>query len=403
MASAPEASRAWLLIEHPGPWPHEAADAAQPAPLTALVRSAEEFGVRVHLIRRPGRRQAGDVRSVFLGWTAGDTPWLRCAQVSASAPELTERDLKELAAGIMPSFGVVWDDPLYLVCTHGKRNVCCARLGGPLAQALANRHPGPVWETTHVGGHRFAANLVILPHGLYYGPVGVGPAAAAIDAYQRGAVVVDRYRGRAGQARADQEAEYARLAEAGVLPLAFSAERVPGAGRGVDGGLGRGGFKGPGRADLGAEGLDELGDGCGRALVQGLGHDQDGAGGGRDRGPAALPVGPAAGVRLPGLVGEDHLAGGGVLDLAAEREVVLVAGRVPHLERPGDLVRVEDGDRDGEGQRDRVAQVDQRVQRRQAALGTEPAQQRFGRAAVLGRLQAHPGEGAPPGLDFGKL
>jgi hypothetical protein len=223
MASAPEASRAWLLIEHPGPWPHEAAGATQPAPLAALVQSAEEFGVRVQLIRRPGRREVGDVRSVFLGWTAGDAPWLRYAQVSASAPELAERDLKELAAGIIPSFGVVWDDPLYLVCTHGKRNVCCARLGGPLAQALAARHPGPVWETTHVGGHRFAANLVLLPHGLYYGPVTVGLAAAAIDAYQRGSVVADRYRGRAGQPRADQEADYARLAEGGALPLALGA------------------------------------------------------------------------------------------------------------------------------------------------------------------------------------
>ncbi len=217
---------------------------------------------------------------MFLGWTAGDSPWLRYAEVSAAAPGLTERDLKELADGIVPSFGAGWDEPVFLVCTHGKRNVCCARLGVPLAQALATRHPGQVWETTHVGGHRFAANLVILPHGLYYGPVGagpagVGPAAAAIDAYQRGAVVVERYRGRAGQARADQEAEYARLAEAGALPLALSAEREPRAGRGEDGGLGRGGFKGPGRADLGGEGLDELGDGYGGALVQGLGHDQD--------------------------------------------------------------------------------------------------------------------------------
>jgi hypothetical protein len=349
MASAPEASRAWLLIEHPGPWPHEAAEAAQPAPLAELVKSAEEFGVRVQLIRRPGRRRVGDMRSVFLGWTAGDSPWLRYAGVSAAAPGLTERDLKELADGIVPSFGLGWDEPVFLVCTHGKRNACCARLGAPLAPALANRHPGPVWETTHVGGHRFAANLVILPHGLYYGPVGVGPAAAAIDAYQRGAVVVDRYRGRAGQARADQEAEYARLAEAGVLPLALSAEREPGAGRGEDGRLGRGGFKGPGRADLGSKGLDELGDVRWGPLMQGLGHDQDGAGGGRDRGAAALPVGPAAGVRLPGPIGEDYLAGRGVLDLAAERQVVLVAGGVPHLERPGDLVRVEDGDRDGEG------------------------------------------------------
>ena len=216
-ASAPEASRAWLLIEHAGPWPHEAAEAAQPAPLAALVESAEGFGLRVQMIRRPGRRQEGGVRTVFLGWTAGREPFLRRAEVSASAPDLTERDLKELAAGIAPSSGSVFGEPLFLVCTHGRRSACCARFGAPLAQALAARHPWQVWETTHVGGHRFAANLVILPHGLYYGPVGVDAAAAAIDAYQRGAVAAERYRGRAGQPRAEQEAEYARLLEGGTL------------------------------------------------------------------------------------------------------------------------------------------------------------------------------------------
>ena len=221
-ASAPEASRAWLLIEHPGPWPHEAAEAAQPAPLAALVESAEEFGLRVQMIRRP-RPSAGWAACVRCswGWTAGHEPFLRRAEVSASAPELAERDLKELAAGIVPPFGMVWDDPVFLVCTHGKRSACCARFGAPLAQTLAARHPGQVWETTHVGGRRFAANLVILPHGLYYGPVGVGPAAAAIDAYQRGSVLPDRYRGRAGQPRAVQEAEHARLLEDGALPLAL--------------------------------------------------------------------------------------------------------------------------------------------------------------------------------------
>jgi hypothetical protein len=74
-----------------------------------------------------------------------------------------------------------------------------------------------------VGGHRFAANLVMLPHGLYYGPVGLDAAAAAIDAYQRGEVLPDRYRGRAGQPRAVQEVEYARLVEGGALPLALAA------------------------------------------------------------------------------------------------------------------------------------------------------------------------------------
>ena len=97
------------------------------------------------------------MRTVFLGWTAGPEPWLRRAEVSASEPDLTERDLKELAEGIVPSFGAGWDDPVFLVCTHAKRSACCARFGAPLAQALAARQPRQVWETTHVGGHRFAA------------------------------------------------------------------------------------------------------------------------------------------------------------------------------------------------------------------------------------------------------
>jgi hypothetical protein len=222
-ASAPEASRAWLLIEHPGPWPHEAADAAQPAPLAALVASAAELGIRVQMIRRPGRRRVGDARTVFASWTAGREPWLRRAEVSAVTPDLAERDLKELAAGTQPSFGSSVDEPVFLVCAHGKRSACCARFGTPLARALAARHPGQTWETTHVGGHRFAANLVILPHGLYYGPVGLDTATAAIGAYQHGAVAPARFRGRAGQPKAVQEAEHARLAETGALPVAALA------------------------------------------------------------------------------------------------------------------------------------------------------------------------------------
>ena len=124
MASAPEASRAWLLVEHPGPWPHEAAEAVQPAPLGDLIRAAAELGIRVQMIRRPGRRQVGDVRRVFAGWTAGHAPWLRLGSVSASSPALTERDLKELAAGITPSFGSPTGEPVFLVCTHGKRSAC---------------------------------------------------------------------------------------------------------------------------------------------------------------------------------------------------------------------------------------------------------------------------------------
>jgi len=223
MASAPEASRAWLLIEDPGPWPHEPTETALPAPLDAMARTADTLGIRVQMIRRPGRRTASGVRRVFIGWTAGTEPWLRSGELAAGSAALTELELKELSTGIPLTFGRPTDEPVFLVCAHGQRNACCARLGAPLARALAARQPGQVWETTHVGGHRFAANLVILPHGLYYGPVGEAEATAAISAYTHGMITPERYRGRAGQSKATQEAEYAQLTRAGSLEVAALA------------------------------------------------------------------------------------------------------------------------------------------------------------------------------------
>jgi hypothetical protein len=221
MASAPEASRAWLLIEHPGPWPAEPTEAEQPGGLGALVPAADALGIRVQLIRRPGRRAPLPAeRTVFLGWTAGDTPWLRRGTVLASALDLDlDLDLAAVTEGVEPGgFGSRADEPVFLVCVNGRRNVCCARLGVPLAQSLAASYPAQIWETTHVGGHRYAGNLVILPHGLYYGPVGAAEATASIEAYGSGVVLADRYRGRAGQPRETQEKEYARLAETGSRP-----------------------------------------------------------------------------------------------------------------------------------------------------------------------------------------
>jgi hypothetical protein len=65
--------------------------------------------------------------------------------------------------------------------------------------------------------------------------------------------------------------------------------------------------------------------------VQRFGHDQRGGGRTPDRGSAALAVRPAAGVGLPGLIGEDHLAGRGVLGVPGEGQVLLLAGRVADL------------------------------------------------------------------------
>jgi hypothetical protein len=195
-ASAPEASRAWLLIEHPGPWD---AKAVKTAGLPPIAEKADAMGIRVQLIRRPGEMGG----RMFAAWTAGPQPW--------SGP--FDGDLDALAAGVPPTRP---SEPLILVCTHGRRDACCGKYGGALARALAVRGY-PIWESTHVGGHRFAANLVLLPHGLYYGPVDLAAASAAIDAYRDGKVLAHRYRGRAGLPVAEQAAEHQALTSAGAL------------------------------------------------------------------------------------------------------------------------------------------------------------------------------------------
>jgi hypothetical protein len=235
-ATAPAGARAWLLIECEGPWAAEAIETALPAPLAKLALSADELGIRVQLIRRTVRAARGDVGGeaaagdkgsgenprrdgvtvpvVFAAWTAGPAPWVFRVGVGDLGPEA----LTAIAAGEVPC-GSAGSGPLFLVCAHGRRDRCCARFGVPLARDLAGTYPNEVWESTHVGGHRFAANLVILPHGLYYGPVNAESARDAIGAYARGEITARGYRGRAGQPVEAQRADCDAVTSAGTLPL----------------------------------------------------------------------------------------------------------------------------------------------------------------------------------------
>ena len=89
------------------------------------------------------------------------------------------------------------------------------------------------------------------------------------------------------------------------------------------------------------------------------------------------------------VIAELDLARIGPLVLAAEGQVVFVAGGPAHLEVAGDMLQVEDGDRNRIRHRDRIAQVDERMDARQLALLAQAPQQRFGCAAVLRGLQPH--------------
>ncbi|MEV4468314.1 sucrase ferredoxin [Nonomuraea salmonea] len=222
-------ARLWLLVEYTGTWPSRLENFELPQEISELVRRALERGIRPQLIRRPGRRtrQREQGIRVLVGYAAGERPWL-ASGVIAGPDDL---DLDALVAGVVPESCILEDEPVFLVCTHAKRNACCARIGLPLARSLAEKLPDRVWETSHVGGDRYAANLVCLPHGIFYGSMSQAAALAAANAYRSGEVILDRFRGRAGIPEPLQAVEHfarAHTGERSVGAVAVESSRMDG-------------------------------------------------------------------------------------------------------------------------------------------------------------------------------
>lgn len=236
-------ARGWLLLEVPGAWPRTALDAdrADPELVAWLHRAGGTADLRVQAIRRPGpaggptRRTSG--RTVVLAH-AGARPWL---EVRADA---TDADLLALDPAVCtqpepPGFGAAVPGPLLLVCTHASRDRCCATLGRPIAATLATLHPEATWEVSHIGGHRFAGNLLVLPDGLAYGGLDVATAVEVVEAHAAGRVDPTHLRGRSSLPRAAQAAEVLVREQVGadhlgaVTDVVLTGER-PAAGRGTD-------------------------------------------------------------------------------------------------------------------------------------------------------------------------
>lgn len=206
VGTAPERAASWLLVEHPGPWPSSDLPADLPAEAATAIETATELGIRPQLVRRVAKRPR-NVATVILASCRPGQRWTE-RRTLTDLRALADLDLTSLAEGVPPGFGSRAIEPVVLVCTHGRRDVCCARLGRPLAVLLSAQLPGVVWETTHVGGDRFAPNVVTLPDGSYHGGVAVADVPALARAVNSGHVHLPRLRGWAGTPTAAQAADY---------------------------------------------------------------------------------------------------------------------------------------------------------------------------------------------------
>ncbi|TAK69746.1 MAG: sucrase ferredoxin [Actinomycetota bacterium] len=253
VATAPVAS-AWVVLEQAGPWGRQALQSSHlDAELgEALAKASDGTGTTILLARRPGRhaddhspdhttdrdaavaadpgtdravsragggtdregpgvgRSTAGARRVWVAHTAPGGMRMREAMITDPA-ELLGWDFAAIARGELPPVGRRTTEPVMFVCTNARRDVCCALAGLPLARDLAADPllAERIWEASHIGGHRFAPTVLVLPHGTVHGRLDSASARALLSAVDSGELPLEHYRGRSSFRRPLQAAEFA--------------------------------------------------------------------------------------------------------------------------------------------------------------------------------------------------
>lgn len=208
----------WLLLEYRGTWRRKAIedndlDAATRRWLEQAVAAYAADGrkARAQFIRQP--ESSGAEPTLFVA-KDGQLLRRRCSSYRAlDGLDVRAANFDEVQA------------PHYFVCTNGQRDLCCARYGLPTYAKLRDALGERVWQTTHVGGHRFAPNVLVLPQGALYGRVFADEAERFADAVEGGELCVAHLRGRAAYPPEAQVAE-CRLNDSATLKAVNDGEVV---------------------------------------------------------------------------------------------------------------------------------------------------------------------------------
>ncbi len=207
----------WFLLEYPHGWGRKAFEESALPPEVKQFFNAALARIRhsrlLFIKTDRGRRDAR--MNLFV---------VRCRERSPFAVRLRlekyfdalSYDLAAIASGRDLQGGEVCPGPIFLVCTHGRRDKCCAKFGVPLYNALRDQAGESVWQSSHVGGDRFAGNLVCFPHGLFYAHATPEAGRRVVDAYRSGRVLAEEFRGRACYTHPIQAAEAFVREETGV-------------------------------------------------------------------------------------------------------------------------------------------------------------------------------------------
>ncbi len=199
MAGTVDTRPRWLLVEDASPWGSHAVRDLLGAQFEAAAKTA---GLRPLLIRRRESPPETDAaRRIFVVDTVSRLT------VTRRIRSVAELRIEELVGPPLATLGEPVTGPLFLVCTNGKRDACCALRGRATLAALAVDNGDAAWECTHLGGHRFAGNLVCLPDGIVYGRVSPAIAPRLAAEFREGRLDVEYLRGRSMLPASTQVAE----------------------------------------------------------------------------------------------------------------------------------------------------------------------------------------------------
>ena len=219
-ASAPRVD-VWFLLEYRGAWTDKAF-------LDSKIPEDAKRRINLHLETIPNSR----LQLIKRHENSGDKLKFYVAKSDELEPKLYEVDLSKYEDLLELDLGTMLEndlylrkEPLLLICTNGAYDKCCGKYGVAVyLEAVKNENGFLVWQTTHLGGHRFAANLLHLPYGIYYGRVRDFGVHKLIRESINCNIDLEHYRGRNCYSKDVQAAEYFLRTKTGIKGI--SAFRI---------------------------------------------------------------------------------------------------------------------------------------------------------------------------------
>jgi len=210
----------WFLIEYPSRWEAKAFESSE---ISNAVKThieaakGERYKVRTLLIRKPERKDQRGIQ-FFIGITSPQNPRLYSCKLE-NYDEILDIDILSLVSSQSGDSAFLRPEPLYLVCTNGRRDKCCSIYGPEVYQVISNEAGDAAWQSSHIGGHNQAPIMMFFPHGVNYGHATPSEAVRLVRAYRNGSIVLHHYRGRVCYESHVQAAEHFWREQTGIVDL----------------------------------------------------------------------------------------------------------------------------------------------------------------------------------------